>query len=121
MPTSECAVRQQLCKVLECRSGKLGGAELLELGAWVWKSFNPGKEPSDEQISAESAKILKRIDANNDGELDFAEFSAYYERTAASIARFHKKKAQIKKERKKKGSRSSSVSANPESCVNCSR
>jgi len=89
-------------------SGKLGGAELLELGAWVWKSFNPGKDPSDEQISAESVKILKRIDANHDGELDFAEFSAYYEKTAASIARFHKKKAQVKKERKKKGSRSSS-------------
>ena len=90
-------------------SGKLDGEELLDLAAWVWRSFNPGKEPAAEQISSEAAKILGRIDSNEDGELDLEEFSVYYAKTAESIARFHKKLAAAKKKGKKGGSRCSTV------------
>lgn len=96
-------------------SGKLSGDEVLEVGSWVWRSFNPNKEPKLDQLKAEAAKILTRTDANGDGELDLEEFGRYYEKTAASIARFHKKKAAMVRDRKKKGSRNSSGATTPRS------
>ena len=92
-------------------SGKLEGAELLELAGWVWRSFNPEKDPDAEQIAAEADKILSRIDKNGDRVVDFEEFCVYYAKTAESIARFHKKKA-LQKRLRKKGSASNSVSQN---------
>eukprot|EP00658_Telonema_sp_P-2_P017584 TRINITY_DN16845_c0_g1_i1.p1 TRINITY_DN16845_c0_g1~~TRINITY_DN16845_c0_g1_i1.p1 ORF type:complete len:458 (+),score=148.30 TRINITY_DN16845_c0_g1_i1:98-1471(+) len=91
------------------QSGVLNGPELLDLAAWVWRSFNPDKEPEQQQIQSEATKILRRIDTNEDGDVDFHEFAAYYSKTAVAIARFHKGRASKReKQRKKGGSRTGS-------------
>ena len=58
-------------------NGVLEGPELVALAQWVWSSFHPGGEPmSAEQKQSESAKLLRRLDADEDGVMTFKEFAA---------------------------------------------
>ena len=43
---------------------------------------------SAEQKQSESAKLLRRLDADEDGVMTFKEFAAWFEKTAESIGRF---------------------------------
>ena len=45
---------------------------------WVWLSFHPGgKALSSEELVKETEKIIRRVDSNGDGLIDYAEFEAY--------------------------------------------
>ena len=70
-------------------SGFLDGNELEELARWVFRSFHPGGEPlSEQQLTKEAAKLRQRLDANEDGLLDFDEFAGWFSKTCAAIYRF---------------------------------
>jgi hypothetical protein len=72
-------------------SGMLDGAEMEKLAQWVWSSFHPDGQPlSAEELAAESRKILKRVDANEDGKMDFAEFESYFRRTTSAISNYRR-------------------------------
>lgn len=69
-------------------NGLLQGPELVALAEWVLSSFHPGGNPlTQEEQEKESAKLLRRLDKNGDGALDFDEFVKWFERTAASAER----------------------------------
>ena len=72
------------------QDGTLTGGEVSELAAWVWCSFRPGQQITAQDREKESAKILRRCDANENGTIDKAEFCEYYEKTAAAMFKFHK-------------------------------
>ena len=70
-------------------NGTLEGVELLQLAEWVFDSFHPDGQPmSVEQRQAEADKLLRRLDKNDDAELDFEEFSGWFERTCHSVSKF---------------------------------
>ena len=72
-------------------SGMLDGAELEKLAHWVWSSFHPDGQPlSAEEAAANTKKILRRADSNEDGKMDVAEFEAYFRRTAAAISKYRR-------------------------------
>ena len=49
----------------------LSSTEILKLVDWVWSSFHPGGQPlSSEERTAESERLLRRLDANSDGVMD---------------------------------------------------
>ena len=51
--------------------------------------------------SSQAAKLLKRLDENGDGELQFEEFAAWFTRTCQGIQRFRKQRA-VKEKKKAK-------------------
>ena len=70
-------------------NGALEGEELVGLAEWVWSSFHPGGEAlSEEQKADESSKLLRRLDANGDGQCGFDEFVGWFKRTCAAIERY---------------------------------
>jgi hypothetical protein len=74
-------------------NGVLQGAELLALAEWVWSSFHPGgKSLTEQQQQQEGAKLIRRLDKNEDGVMDFDEFSDWFQRTCASVERFRTRK-----------------------------
>merc|ERR1712166_1046336 len=48
-------------------NGLLEGHELVDLGEWLWSSFHPGDEASEDKKEAEGLKLLYRQDENGDG------------------------------------------------------
>eukprot|EP01044_Picomonas_judraskeda_P020248 COSAG03_NODE_4456_length_1547_cov_1.397099_2_plen_349_part_00 len=86
-------------------SGTLEGEELGELAMWVFKSLNPeeqGDEAGLEEMTEEEkqqavAELLGEADENNDGKVDFEEFSNWYTATCVKIATFRRERAQSKK------------------------
>merc|ERR1719272_102380 len=97
----------------------LEGEELLALADWVFASFNPGKEGlSADQREAEKAKLLRRLDVNADGAMDFGEFANWFRRISTSIKKFESKASAVEAHRAATGrdqgstggSRASSVS-----------
>ena len=55
---------------------KLNSDELLGLADWIWNSFHPGGAPLNEtERREEGNKLLSRLDANKDKEMDFEEFT----------------------------------------------
>ena len=67
-------------------NGKLEGAELDTLAAWVWSEFHPAGAPVTEAEKRSLAKsILGATDANGDGAMDFEEFTMYFRQTTAAI------------------------------------
>ena len=76
------------------KNGVLNVEELHNLATWVLKSFNPGgKVLPKASRQAEAKKLLQRLDANGDGELDFEEFAEWFGRTSASIVKFREAQA----------------------------
>ena len=76
-------------------NGALEGEELIGLAQWVWSSFHPGGEAlSEEQKADESSKLLRRLDANGDGQMGFDEFVGWFRRTCAAIERYRRGLAQ---------------------------
>jgi len=74
--------------------GVLSGDEIIEVAEWVWGAFHPGGDIIDDANRQEmTAKILTRVDGNDDGCLSFDEFACYFVRTAEAIMRFRKKYA----------------------------
>ena len=68
-------------------SGELDGQELTALCDYVWTSFNPnGQQLNDETKAAASAELLKLLDTNGDGALQFSEFSAWFEDRCTRLA-----------------------------------
>ena len=95
-------------------SGTLEGDELEELAIWVFKALNPAdnedqqdteesvlEEMSEEETQEAVAKLLDEADENNDGKVDFDEFSKWYTATCVKIATFRKELAKSKKAEKK--------------------
>eukprot|EP00658_Telonema_sp_P-2_P067459 TRINITY_DN5637_c0_g1_i5.p1 TRINITY_DN5637_c0_g1~~TRINITY_DN5637_c0_g1_i5.p1 ORF type:complete len:614 (-),score=155.45 TRINITY_DN5637_c0_g1_i5:62-1903(-) len=75
-------------------SGVLEGAELEALGEWVWSSFHPGGEAlSEEEKNEQAAKLMRRLDANEDGFMSFDEFNGWFRKTCASIERYRRARA----------------------------
>ena len=59
--------------------GMLDERELLGLADWVWGSFHPGGRPlSQQERRAEADKLLGRLDANQDQQMDFDEFADWW-------------------------------------------
>jgi len=78
-------------------NGVLEGDELVPLAEWVWSSFHPDGEPiSGAEKKAMVEKLMHRADENDDGQLSLEEFKEYFMKTAASIARFRQRPAQVK-------------------------
>jgi len=77
-------------------SGQLEDRELFSLAEWVWKSFRPGQNITEEDAAKEAAKIMRRCDTNGDGSLDGEEFRAYYAQTSEAMIKFNKKQAKKK-------------------------
>ena len=76
------------------KNGVLNGEELNNLATWVLTSFQPGgKVLPKASRAAEAKKLLQRLDANGDGELDFEEFAEWFGRTSASIVKFREAQA----------------------------
>jgi len=72
-------------------NGALEGNELEALAEWVWSSFHPGGEPLDEkQTAIESAKLLRRLDANQDGSMTFPEFAHWFTSTSDKIQTYRR-------------------------------
>lgn len=64
------------------------------LATWVFASFNPGGKVLPKATrEAEAKKLLRRLDENGDGELDFAEFADWFGRTCVSIEKFRRAQA----------------------------
>ena len=63
------------------KSGVLDGKELMALIDWVWSSFDPAAQVlSDKTKEAAGAELLKLLDVNGNGVLDYNEFSAWFEK-----------------------------------------
>jgi Ca2+-binding EF-hand superfamily protein len=72
------------------KNGLLEGDELMALGCWVYSSFHPGSNVNEETKKAEGAKILSRLDVNEDGAMSFEEFDGWFRKTHASIEKFRR-------------------------------
>ena len=82
-------------------SGELEGEEVMEMAAWVWKSFRPGQSITSEIKESESTKMLLRCDADSDGKIGKEEFGLYYEKYAVSMIKFNESLAKKKTKQKK--------------------
>ena len=70
-------------------TGVLAGAELVDLANWVWLQFHPGGEPLSAALQAEhAARLLRRLDVDGDGVMNFEEFSEWFTRTCALVRRY---------------------------------
>jgi Ca2+-binding EF-hand superfamily protein/translation elongation factor EF-1beta len=70
-------------------NGVLTGDELTQLANWVFEKFHPGDVPlTEEEREDEAAKLLSRLDENDDGVLEFEEFEAWFRKTCDSIVKF---------------------------------
>ena len=77
-------------------NGVLEGEELIHLAEWAWTHFRPsGEELSAELKVKHGTKLLKRLDTNGDGLMDFEEFEGWFRRTCGAIERDHKKQAKL--------------------------
>ena len=75
-------------------SGLLAGPELEQLSKWLFESFHPGGEALHAEVqAAQVAKLLQRLDDNNDGALSFEEFSVWFKKTCIDINRFRRAQA----------------------------
>ena len=74
-------------------NGVLTGDELTQLANWVFESFHPADVPlSQEEREAEAAKLLSRLDENQDGVLGFEEFEDWFRKTCDSVVRFQQQR-----------------------------
>jgi hypothetical protein len=75
-------------------NGVLDGDELLNLADWIFGSFHPGGERLDpEAKDLEVARLLKQLDTDGDGALDYGEFEAWFCETAEAIYRTQRQRA----------------------------
>jgi adenylate kinase family enzyme len=81
-------------------NGAIEGAEVETLARWVLDSFKPSAGTANmslplsrAEIDGMVSKLMKRVDADHNGQMDFAEFSAYYVQTSANIAKFRRARA----------------------------
>lgn len=92
--------RKKFIQMDEDGNGVLNGTELDKLAKWVFDSFHPGGEPLDEATKKEQASsLLKALDKNNDGVLEFEEFAAWFKETCDGIQKF--RSGRSKEEREK--------------------
>lgn len=74
--------RKKFDQMDDDKNGVLNGGELDKLASWVFESFHPGGEPIDESTKKEqAAALLKVLDENADGVLEFEEFSTWFTTT----------------------------------------
>ena len=67
------------------KSGFLEEAEIAQVAKWVFGSLKPNeKELLPEQIEAETKRLMKELDADQDKKVSFAEFEAYFVKEAAN-------------------------------------
>lgn len=59
-------------------SGYLRQDEVRALAKWLWKSFRPGQEPTEDQVAQETAKIVKRCGGEDADTVDRASFLEYW-------------------------------------------
>jgi hypothetical protein len=71
-------------------NGLLEGEELTHLGEWLWASFHPGEEASEDKKEAEGLKLLFRQDDNGDGALSFEEFEGWFRKTCVAIEKYRR-------------------------------
>merc|ERR1712166_700578 len=71
-------------------NGLLEGAELLDLGEWLWSSFHPSEAASEKKKEAEGLKLLFRQDENGDGALSFEEFEGWFRKTCVAIEKYRR-------------------------------
>merc|ERR1712166_117034 len=71
-------------------NGLLEGHELVDLGEWLWSSFHPGDEASEDKKEAEGLKLLYRQDENGDGALSFDEFEGCFRKTCVAIEKYRR-------------------------------
>lgn len=80
--------RKKFNKLDRDASGVLEGHEVEELASWVWGKFHPGGAEIDVEIrKANASKLLTQMDTNNDGNISFEEFEAWFKRTCVDIQR----------------------------------
>jgi hypothetical protein len=65
-------------------SGKLEGADLLDLAQFMWHSLHPGKKLNSETRKSWAAKMLQQI-GNEDQAVREEDFQTYYQETAQEI------------------------------------
>merc|ERR1712166_1673189 len=71
-------------------NGLLEGHELVDLGEWLWSSFHPGDEASEDKKEAEGLKLLYGQDENGDGALSFDEFEGWFRKTCVAIEKYRR-------------------------------
>ena len=70
--------RRKFTELDHDKDGVLLDEELLVLVDWLWDSFYPGGYPlPEEQRAALQKDLLRRVDKDHDGAMDFDEFSAW--------------------------------------------
>ena len=76
-------------------NGVLEGNELNDLTMWSWAQFHPGGVPlTEEAQTVQSAKLIKKLDTNGDGMMDFDEFSGWFRRATIFGQRYEAKHAE---------------------------
>ena len=69
-------------------SGNLDVAEMNELAQWAFsKLHQDGEAPADWQ-QKEAERLMKRLDADGDGQISFDEFAAWYSHTSLHIRKY---------------------------------
>ena len=69
-------------------SGTLEGSELSELAEWAHSVVSPGGEPLTAEVkAAQGALLLKKLDANGDGVMDFDEFVGWFRKNCVVTQR----------------------------------
>jgi len=98
--------RQKFNELDKDMDGLLFGDQINAIVNWTWTSISPGgRTLSKEQVATEGEKLRNNVEKkqhiegvklsggrfglDRDEALDFAEFAAYFQRTAETIARYH--------------------------------
>ena len=101
-------------------NGVLEGAEIVALSDWLWSMFHPGGVPLTEEAKAEQgAKLMKRLDANGDGVMDFDEFAGWFSRTCESIEQYRQKTSRKAQQKCSAAEEQSTAASNIQVLKNC--
>merc|ERR1711865_333873 len=78
--------------------GTIEGQEVQALADWVFESFHPDNEPlGDDERDLLRIKLMKRLDDDTNGRLDFEEFAEWFTRTCEGISQFRQNKARMER------------------------
>merc|ERR1711865_449734 len=78
--------------------GTIEGQEVQALADCVFESFHPDNEPlGDDERDLLRIKLMKRLDDDTNGRLDFEEFAEWFTRTCEGISQFRQNKARTER------------------------
>jgi hypothetical protein len=95
--------RQKFAGIDADRSGKLSRDEVAALAQWALEGFMKSErtvQMTPEQLNAATTKLLAQADADGDGELNFAEFEAWFTPTCQDIQAFRHRQEKLSRQKR---------------------